>query len=191
MSFNLLTVILNQNNLNSILDLFKQGYFILFNNEIFIKLNESFRCSGKLVDGLYLITPKMYEIHDTKLNKKLQNLPLKRKISFNNSTYICHLRLGDINLKMIDRLVKDDLLSSLTIQLLPICSSCLEEKMTKIPFSTNGNRAREGFEYFITFINDYSIYGYVYILHRKYEAFEKFKEFWAEVETQLNKNINF
>ena len=63
--------------------------------------------------------------------------------------------------------------------------------MTKIPFSTNGNRAREGFEYFITFINDYSIYGYVYILHRKYEAFEKFKEFWAEVETQLNKNINF
>ena len=69
MSFNLLTVILNQNNLNSILDLFKQGYFILFNNEIFIKLNESFICSNKLIDGLYLITPKMYEIHDTKLNK--------------------------------------------------------------------------------------------------------------------------
>ena len=40
--------------------LFKQGYFILFNKNISIKLNRSFICSGKLIDSLYLITPKMY-----------------------------------------------------------------------------------------------------------------------------------
>ena len=89
----------------SVSALFKQGYSILFNKNIFIKLNESFICSGKLVDDFYLITHKMYEIHDTTLNK-LQNLPFKRKTSFNNSIYLWHLRLDHINLKKIDRLIK-------------------------------------------------------------------------------------
>ena len=56
--------------------LFKQGYSTLFNKNIFIKFNRSFICSGILVNGLYLITPKIYEIHDTELNKS-QNLSLK------------------------------------------------------------------------------------------------------------------
>ena len=42
--------------------------------------------------------------------------------------------------------------------------------------------AREGFSYFITFIDDYSRYGYVYLMKYKSEAFEKFKEFRQEVE---------
>ena len=50
-------------------------------------------------------------------------------------------------------------------------------------------RARGGFEYFIIFIDDYSMYGYIYLLHRKSETFEKFKEFRAEVKKQLDKNI--
>ena len=93
---------------------FKQKYSILFNKNVPIKLNRSFICSNKLVDSLYLITTKMYEIHDTKLNKS-QNLPLKRKASSNNSTYLWHLRLDHINIKRIDRLVKEGYLSYLTI----------------------------------------------------------------------------
>ena len=50
-------------------------------------------------------------------------------------------------------------------------------------------RARGVFEYFITFINDYSRYRFVYLLHRKFESFEKFNKFRAEAEKQLNKNI--
>ena len=50
-------------------------------------------------------------------------------------------------------------------------------------------RARGDFEYFITFIDDYSRYGYVYLLHHKFKIFEKFKEFWAKVEKKLDKNI--
>ena len=49
--------------------------------------------------------------------------------------------------------------------------------------------ARGGFSYFITFIDDYSRYGYVYLMRYKSEAFEKFKDFRAEVEKQLGKNI--
>ena len=50
-------------------------------------------------------------------------------------------------------------------------------------------QAKGGYEYFITFIDDYSRYGYVYLMRRKSETFEKFKEFRAEVENQLGKHI--
>jgi hypothetical protein len=48
---------------------------------------------------------------------------------------------------------------------------------------------RNGYSYFITFTDDYSRYGYVYLMRHKSESFEKFKEFKAEVENQLNKSI--
>ena len=85
---------------------------------------------------------------------------------------------------------------------------CLERKMTKLPFTANYNRSkgvlelvhtnvceplnvrsRGNFEYFVTLIDDYSMYDYVYLLHRNSEVFEKFKEFWPEAEKQPNKNI--
>ena len=50
------------------------------------------------------------------------------------------------------------------------------------PMSTS---ARKGYEYVITFIDDYSRYGYIYLMRHKSEAFEKFKEFKAEVENHL------
>ena len=54
------------------------------------------------------------------------------------------------------------------------------------PMST---QAKGGYEYFITFTDDYSGYGYVYLMRQKSKAFEKFKEFRAEVENQLGKHI--
>ncbi len=50
-------------------------------------------------------------------------------------------------------------------------------------------RARGGYEYFVTFIDDYSRYGYVYLMHHKSDTFEKFKEYRAEVENQLGRTI--
>ena len=72
-----------------------------------------------------------------------------------------------------------------------VCESCLEGKMTKRPLNAKGRRAQEkgGYEYFITFTDDYSRYGYVYLMRQTYKAFEKFKEFKAEVENQLGKCI--
>ena len=45
--------------------------------------------------------------------------------------------------------------------------------------------ARGGFVYFITFIDDYSRYGYLYLMRYKSEAFERFKEFRNEVEKRF------
>ena len=50
-------------------------------------------------------------------------------------------------------------------------------------------QARGGYEYFITFTDDYSRFGYMYLMKWKSEAFEKFKEFRAKVENQLGKHI--
>ncbi|KAL4361061.1 hypothetical protein GQ457_04G024470 [Hibiscus cannabinus] len=47
----------------------------------------------------------------------------------------------------------------------------------------------QGQKYFITFIDDYSRYMYLYMLHHKSEALEAFKVFKAEVEKQCGKQI--
>ena len=48
---------------------------------------------------------------------------------------------------------------------------------------------RNGYRYFVTFTDDLSRYGYIYLMKHKSETFEKFKEFQSEVENQLNKKI--
>ncbi|KAK9043534.1 hypothetical protein V6N11_071870 [Hibiscus sabdariffa] len=72
--------------------------------------------------------------------------------------------------------------------------------MTKAPFSGKGERAsdllglihsdvcgpmntqaRGGYQYFITFTDDFSRYGYIYLMRHKTEALEKFKEFKNEL----------
>jgi hypothetical protein len=47
----------------------------------------------------------------------------------------------------------------------------------------------DGFDPFITFTNDYSCYGYIYLIKEWSEALEKFKIFKGEVENQHNFKI--
>ncbi|KAK1618426.1 hypothetical protein QYE76_023943 [Lolium multiflorum] len=91
-----------------------------------------------------------------------------------------------------------------------ICEACLMGKMTKTPFSGMMERAtdlleiihtdvcgpmsvasRGGYRYVLTFTDDLSRYGYIYLMKHKSETFEKFKEFQSEVENQRNKKIKF
>ncbi|KAK8696632.1 hypothetical protein V6N13_001764 [Hibiscus sabdariffa] len=81
--------------------------------------------------------------------------------------------------------------------------------MTKAPFTGKGERAsdllglihsdvcgpmntqaRGGFQYFITFTDDFSRYGYIYLMGHKSEAHERFKEFKNEVQNQYGKSID-
>ena len=49
--------------------------------------------------------------------------------------------------------------------------------------------ARSGYRYFLTFTDDLSRNGYIYLMKHKSERFEKFKEFQSEVENHHNKKI--
>lgn len=51
------------------------------------------------------------------------------------------------------------------------------------------DKARKELKCFTTFIDDYSKFGYVYLMIHKAEALEMFKEFKESVETQLRRPI--
>ena len=82
--------------------------------------------------------------------------------------------------------------------------------MTKTPFSERMERAiglleiihtdvchsmsveaRGGYRYFLTFGDDLSKHGHIYLMKHKFETFEKYKEFQSEVENHHNKKIKF
>jgi len=46
-----------------------------------------------------------------------------------------------------------------------------------------------GQQYFILYIDDYSRYNYLYLIHEKSQSLDVFKSFKAEVELQLGKKI--
>ena len=52
-----------------------------------------------------------------------------------------------------------------------------------------GILTRGGNRYFITFIDDFSEYSYVYLMKNKSDAFEKLSIFIKEVENNFGKNI--
>src|SRR4051812_50160328 len=119
------------------------------------------------------------------------------------------LRLGHISQKRMKKLHGDGLLTSFDFESYETCQACLLGKMTKSPFSGLPERAtdllelihtdvcgpmstttRGGYYYFITFTDDFSRYGYVYLMRHKYETFERFEEFQSrESMWQENKGL--
>ena len=80
-------------NLISVSSLVNKSYSITFGNEVVIKRNNTFICSGKVTNRLYLVTLTTYEIHDTEI---INRPSLKRKSPSSNPTKLWHLRLGHI-----------------------------------------------------------------------------------------------
>ena len=116
------------------------------------------------------------------------------RISDVSDIYFWHCRLGHVNKNRINRLIQEKILEVSDCESLPTCESCLLEKMIKSPFTEKDERASEvlslihidvygpmnisargGYYYFITFTDDLSRYGHVYLMTHKPELFEIFK----------------
>lgn len=187
-----------------------QGHLVSFDsNEAFILKNGILICSAKQENNLYVIRPTDTKaILNHELFKIVETQRKRQRTSPKENTYLWHLRLGHINPNRIERLVKSEILNELEDNSLPPCESCLAGKMTKSPFIGKGYLAKEplelihsdlcgsmnvkargGFEYFISFIDDYSRYGYIYLMHHKSDALEKFKEYKAEGKNLIGKTI--
>ncbi|GJZ39029.1 zinc finger, CCHC-type containing protein [Tanacetum coccineum] len=125
-----------------------------------------------------------------------------------DSTFLWHCRLGHINKKRIEKPQHDGLLNSIDDESFDVCVSCISGKMSRKPFTYASEIAddllgiihsdvcgpfrttsREGANYYVTFIDDFSRYGYVYLIKHKHKVFEMFKTFQNEVENQLEKTI--
>nr|GEZ37409.1 hypothetical protein [Tanacetum cinerariifolium] len=119
-----------------------------------------------------------------------------------------HCRLGHISKKRIEKLQHDELLNSSDLRAFEKRVSCMSGKMARKPYTYQVERAkdllglihayvygtfkimsRQGASYFVTFTDDFSRCGYVYLLKHKHEVFETFKVFQKEVENQLGKTI--
>ena len=125
----------------------------------------------------------------------IHNIDAKRcKVDNDSVTYLWHRPLGHIGVKHMKKLHIDGLLESLDYESFDTCEPCLMGKMTKTPFSGTMERAndlleiihtdvcnlmsveaRGGYRYFLTFTDDLSRYGYIYLIKYKAETFEKFK----------------
>ncbi|KAJ9567714.1 hypothetical protein OSB04_003680 [Centaurea solstitialis] len=92
-----------------------------------------------------------------------------------DQTYLWHCRLGHINKKRVELLLKGGFLGTFDYKPFDNCESCLSGKMTKQPFNKENERAtdlleiihtdvcgpfshvaRGGYRYFITFTDDFS-----------------------------------
>ena len=156
------------------------------------------------INGMFEI-----DLHDYSSlnNNSMFNVSTKRVKSNLDSSYLWHCRLAHIGKHRIERLQREGLLKS-SDDSFDKCESCVSGKMARKPFSHENQRAtdllgiihsdvcgpfrhmsRKGAYYFVTFTDDFSRYGYVYLLKHKHEVFETFKEFQNEVENQLGKTI--
>ncbi|GJR00546.1 zinc finger, CCHC-type containing protein, partial [Tanacetum coccineum] len=132
----------------------------------------------------------------------------KRAKSNFDSTLLWHCHLGHISKKRIEKLQHDGLFNSTDLRAFEKCVPCMSGKMARKRCTHQVERAkdllglihtdvcgpfkimsRQGASYFVTFTDDFSRYGYVYLLKHKHEVFETFKVFQKEVENQLGKTI--
>ena len=184
--------------------LLRDGYsFKLENKGCSISMSNIFYGHAPNVRGLFIL--------NLDSDTHIHNIETKRVRVNNDSTiFLWHCRLGHIGVKRMKKLHADGLLESLDFDSLDTCEPCLMGKMTKTPFSGTMERAsdlleiihtdvcgpmsveaRGGYRYFLTFTDDLSRYGYVYLMKHKSETFEKFKQFQSEVENHRNKKIKF
>ena len=103
----------------------------------------------------------------------------------------------------MNRLINDEILLDLDFSDFDTCIDCIKGKLTTKVRNAKIDRCIEllrvvhidicgpltplamgGYKYFITFINDYSRYGFVELIREKSESSEAFKAFKTKVELQ-------
>ncbi|GJR92396.1 retrotransposon protein, putative, ty1-copia subclass [Tanacetum coccineum] len=185
--------------------LYDDGYVNRFvDNSIQVSRNNMVYFSAVLRDGIFEI-----DLSDSYTNvSSIYALSNKRSKSNLDSALLWHCRLGHISKKRIEKLQHDGLLNSTDLRAFEKCVPCMSGKMARKPYTHQVERAkdllglihtdvcgpfkimsRQGASYFVTFTDDFSRYGYVYLLKHKHEVFETFKVFQKEVENQLGKTI--
>ncbi|KAJ9542704.1 hypothetical protein OSB04_029210 [Centaurea solstitialis] len=180
-----------------------QGFYYKYDYKIFSVIkNNIFYFKATLVNGLYTVN-----LQDD--IKEIYHIS-KRSKDIEDQTYLWHCRLGHINKKRVELLLKEGFLGTSDFKPFDNCESCLSGKMIKESFNKDNERAtylleivhtdvcgpfsheaRGGYRYFITFTDHFSRYGYVYLMRHKSESFEKFREYHNEVQNQLDRKIKF
>ncbi|GJZ90555.1 retrotransposon protein, putative, ty1-copia subclass [Tanacetum coccineum] len=185
--------------------LYKDGFINRFvNNTIQVSRNNMVYFSVIPRDGIFEI-----DLSNSYANESSIYIVSNKRAKLDlDSALLWHCRLGHISKKRIEKLQHDGLLNSTDLRAFEKCVPCMSGKMARKPYTHQVERekdllglihtdvcgpfkimSRQRASYFLTFTNDFSRYGYVYLLKHKHEVFETFKVFQKEVENQLGKII--
>ncbi|KAF7839831.1 Retrovirus-related Pol polyprotein from transposon TNT 1-94 [Senna tora] len=191
-------------NLISISKLVPLGYSFEFSNNMFkLFFKSNIVGNGTMSDGLFRVQLQDNTSYDTM--HASSSISIKRCATNENSSMLWHRRLGHISLERVKRLVKEGVLNALDFTDFNTCIDCIKGKQTN-KTKKGAKRSSSLLEiihtdicspdmdssnqkYFITFIDDYSRYMFLYLLNNKNEALDAFKVFKAEVEKQCDKQI--
>ena len=156
---------------------FYETSFSLFYKSIFVG-------NGTLSYGHFFISLQK----DTSNNIMHVHTGTKQCVMSEDSSMLWHRRLGHISMQRIKRLVNDRVLNTLDFTDFDTCVDYIKGKQTNK--SKKGakrstdileiihldicclNIDMHGLKYFISFIDDYSRYMYIYLLHNKNEALD-------------------
>ncbi|GJY40304.1 retrotransposon protein, putative, ty1-copia subclass [Tanacetum coccineum] len=153
----------------------------------------------------------IYEIdmHDLVPNvNSIYNVSTKRAKHNLDSTYLWHCRLAPLSKKHIEKRQQEGILKSTDDESFDQCVSCLSVKMTRKSFPHRPERAtdlfgiihtdvcgplrhvsRHGASYFITFTDDYSRYGHVYVLKHKHKLTPPYTPQHNDVSERRNRTL--
>ena len=123
------------------------------------------------------------------------------------SSILWHRRLGHISRNRIEKLVKNGILENLNFTDFEICVDCIKGKQTNHT-KKDVTRSKElleiihtdicrplnipclsGEKYFITFIENFSHYGYVYLIHEKSQAVDILEVYITVIEKQFDRKV--
>lgn len=188
---------LNQN-LLSVAAMADHGYRVVFDSE-----------SADIIDSDNCAVARAVrkgQLYELKVEPTLDEENCVFSTNQNNDTLLWHRRLGHLNFRDLRYLSNSGLISGVSAnQAQELCESCIYGKQHRLPFYKNDKRATKPLElvhsdvvgpitpvshdnksYFVTFLDDYTHFCYVYPIASKAEVFEKFKEYHALVTNRFS-----
>ncbi|CAM8886430.1 unnamed protein product [Rhodiola kirilowii] len=183
----------------------KQGYrqvyeadnYVLSKGGIFV--GKRYLCNGMFKLSLNESVCSIYMNYE-------HEIPTHSISSHVDISTLWHARLGHVHYKRLLKMSKNNLIPSFDMNI-DRCRTCMLTKITRQPFykvtresnildlihsdlydlhasPTLGNK-----KYVVTYIDDCSRFCYVYLLHSKHEALDKFQIYKSEVELQKGTSI--
>lgn len=184
-------------NLLSVSQIIKNGGQVKFNSKgcVILNKNNIVVATASLINNMYRLDVKCEHAYISDVDKQ--------------DAYLWHQRMGHLNFQDLEKLVENtDGVSLLKKNNKLTCVTCLQGKQTRLSLKQSTTKSSKllelvhsdicgpmetsslgGAKYFMTLIDDYSKKVFVYFLHNKSDALEKFKEFKSQVEKQLECNI--